>query len=106
MDLIKISIKRPTAVIAIGLMFVVFGFVAVKNIPIQMAPDVDRPILQITSWWPGTSPLEVEREVSNRIEENVVEIIEKDGVPEGVDITMSGASDKLTETWDLSSSAG
>lgn len=72
MDLIKISIKRPTAVIAIGLIFVVFGFVAVKNIPIQMAPDVDRPILQITSWWPGTSPLEVEREVSNRIEEELI----------------------------------
>ncbi|MEQ8196322.1 MAG: efflux RND transporter permease subunit [Rhodospirillales bacterium] len=72
MDIIKIATRRPTAIVAVGLMIVILGFVAIRTIPIQLTPDVDKPLLQITSYWPGVSPLEVEREITNRIEQELV----------------------------------
>jgi len=69
MDLIRHSIARPTAVIAAVIMAVMFGFVALKTIPIQLAPDVSRPVIRITTNWPGAAPAEVEREILNKQEE-------------------------------------
>ncbi len=69
MNLIRHSIARPTAVIAAVIMAVLFGFVALQTIPIQLAPDVSRPVIQITTNWPGAAPIEVEREILNKQEE-------------------------------------
>ncbi len=69
MNLIRYSIARPTAVIAAVIMAVLFGFVALQTIPIQLAPDVSRPVIRITTEWPGAAPAEVEREILNKQEE-------------------------------------
>ncbi len=69
MSLIRTSIERPIAVIAIVLMVVMFGFVALQTIPIQLAPDVNRPVITITTLWPGAAPAEIEREITIRQEE-------------------------------------
>ena len=52
MSPIRTSIERPIAVIAIVLMVVMFGIVALQTIPIQLAPDVNRPVITITTLWP------------------------------------------------------
>ena len=57
------------AVISAVLMTVLFGMVALQTIPIQLAPDVNRPIITVTTYWPGAAPAEVEREIVNRQEE-------------------------------------
>ncbi len=44
MNLIRHAIDRPIAVIAAVLMVVMFGLVALRTIPIQLSPDVDRPV--------------------------------------------------------------
>ena len=49
MNLIKIAIERPVAVIAAVLMVVMFGLVALQTIPIQLAPDVNRPVITVTT---------------------------------------------------------
>ena len=69
MNLIHHSIARPTAVIAAVIMAVLFGFVALRTIPIQLAPDVSRPVIQITTNWIGAAPAEVEREILDPQEE-------------------------------------
>ncbi len=71
MDLIRTSIYRPIAVIAAVLMTVMFGMVALEQIPIQLAPDVNRPVITVTTTWPGAAPAEVEREIVNRQEEEM-----------------------------------
>lgn len=71
MNLIRLSIERPTAILAGVIILVVFGFVALKSIPIQLIPDVRKPLLTVTTAWPGASPVEVEREIVNRQEENL-----------------------------------
>ena len=66
--LIKISIERPVAVLALILLTVLFGIVALRNIPIQMSPDIEKPILEVRVAWPGASPEDVDREVVARLE--------------------------------------
>ncbi len=66
--LISISIVRPIAVIAAVLMIIMFGGVALHSIPIQLTPDVNRPVVSITTKWAGAAPIEIEREIINRQE--------------------------------------
>jgi len=70
-NLIRLAIERPIAVIAVVLMVVMFGLVALQTIPIQLSPDVNRPVITITTSWPGAAPAEVEREILNRQEEEM-----------------------------------
>ncbi len=69
MNLIRLAIARPIAIIAAVLMILLFGLVALQTIPIQLTPDVRKPVLTITTNWFGAAPAEVEREVTNRQEE-------------------------------------
>ncbi len=69
MNLIRTSLDRPVAVVAGVLMIVMFGYVALQQIPIQLTPDVRKPNLTVTTRWPGAAPAEVEREILNRQEE-------------------------------------
>ena len=59
MNLIRLSIERPMAVVAMVLMIILFGYVALQRIPIQMAPDVRQPVLIVTTNWRGAAPAEV-----------------------------------------------
>ncbi len=59
MNLIRLSIERPSAVIALVLMVVMFGVVALETIPIQLAPDVESPQITVTTIWQGAAPAEV-----------------------------------------------
>ena len=67
--LISISILRPIAVIAAVLLVVMFGGVAFQSIPIQLTPDVNRPVITVTTHWRGAAPAEIEREIVNRQED-------------------------------------
>ena len=69
MNLIQTAIQRPIAVVAAVLMTVMFGLLALQTIPIQLAPDVRRPVITITTNWLGGAPAEIEREIINRQEE-------------------------------------
>ncbi|TQV81978.1 efflux RND transporter permease subunit [Denitrobaculum tricleocarpae] len=69
MNLIKLSIERPIAVISAVLMVVMFGLVALQSIPIQLAPDVNRPVITVRTFWPGAAPAEIERNIINRQED-------------------------------------
>ena len=65
MDLIRASIQRPIAVVAIVIMAVLFGALALSRIPVQLAPDVRKPVVVVETSWPGAAPAEVEREIVN-----------------------------------------
>ncbi len=69
MNLISLSIHRPIAVISVVFMVLLFGYVALQRIPIQLAPDVRQPVIIVQTFWPGAAPAEVEREIVNRQED-------------------------------------
>ncbi len=71
MNLIRLAIERPIAVVAAVLMIIMFGLVALRTIPIQLTPDITKPIISVATSWPGAAPAEVEREIVIRQEEKL-----------------------------------
>ena len=69
MNPIRFAIDRPVAVMAIVIMAVLFGALSLLRIPVQLAPDVRKPIVVVETNWPGAAPAEVEREIVNRQED-------------------------------------
>ncbi|MCR9125466.1 MAG: efflux RND transporter permease subunit [Rhodobacteraceae bacterium] len=69
MDFIRFAIDRPVAVVAAVFMAMLFGGIALSRIPIQLAPDVRKPIVVVETNWPGAAPSEIEREIVNPQEE-------------------------------------
>ena len=63
MKLIELAVRRPVAVMSVVLMVVLMGWVALQAIPIQLTPDVRKPLIQVQTTWRGAAPLEVEREI-------------------------------------------
>ena len=71
MNVIRLSIERPIAVVALVMMIILFGYVALQRIPIQMAPDVRQPVINVTTMWRGAAPAEIEREIVNPQEDEL-----------------------------------
>ncbi|MEM7424320.1 MAG: efflux RND transporter permease subunit, partial [Pseudomonadota bacterium] len=69
MDPIRLAIERPIAVVAAVLMAVMFGALALTQIPIQLIPDVRKPIIEVKTNWFGAAPADVEREIINEQED-------------------------------------
>ena len=72
--LIKLAIERPIAVTAMILMTMVFGIVALQNIPIQLSPDIEKPVLDVRVRWNGASPIDVDREIVGRLERELASL--------------------------------
>ncbi len=63
MKLVDTAIKKPVTVTVGVLLLVLFGFISLFRIPIQLTPNIDLPEISVLTTWRGASPVEVEREV-------------------------------------------
>lgn len=63
MSLIKSSIRFPVTVIVAVLIISIGGYMALKRVPIQLTPEVQRPIITVSTSWQGASPEEIEKEI-------------------------------------------
>lgn len=63
MNIIKFSIDNPVTVIVGILLVVMFGVIALFQIPIQLSPSVEEPVITVSTVWPGATPYEVERDI-------------------------------------------
>lgn len=71
MKLVDTSIKKPVSV-AVGVIFIVlFGFISLFKIPVQLTPDVEKPRITVDTRWEGASPQEVETEIVRRQEDEL-----------------------------------
>lgn len=68
MNLVQASTKRPVAVAVGVLLVLLFGFIALQRIPVQLTPDVVRPIITVETSWAGAAPAEVEGELTIPLE--------------------------------------
>ncbi|MBW2324678.1 MAG: efflux RND transporter permease subunit [Deltaproteobacteria bacterium] len=71
MNLTNFSIRNPVTVIVGVLLLVLFGFIGLTRIPVQLTPDVEKPTISVRTYWPGGSPTEVEREIVEEQEEKL-----------------------------------
>ena len=71
MDLVRASIERPVTVTVGVLLLVMFGLIGLGAIPVQLVPDIDRPVVTVSTQWPGRSPQEFVDEITKRQEEEL-----------------------------------
>lgn len=71
MNWIKFSVDHPVSTIVGVLLLSLFSLVAVFSMPIQMKPNMDRPIIRIQTVYPGAAPPEVEQQITDKLEEQI-----------------------------------
>ncbi|RPI11142.1 MAG: efflux RND transporter permease subunit [Zetaproteobacteria bacterium] len=71
MKIVEFCIKYPVTVFVGVILVVLFGGLAVFRLPLQMTPAVDYPQITVETRYEGAGPLEVEREVTERLEEKL-----------------------------------
>lgn len=88
--MLKTILNRPVAVVTIFAVIVIVSLLMVTDIPLDMYPDMDFPILAVTVPYPGTGPQEVEEEVARVIEGEMAGI-------EGLDSMTSTSSEGMAQ---------
>ena len=63
MNLTRLALSNPVAVIAAILLVLLMGVVSLVGLPVQMIPNVERPFIQISTGWRSAAPEEVEAEI-------------------------------------------
>ena len=69
MTLSEICIQRPVLTSMLSLALVVFGLVALERLPVRELPDIDPPIVNVTTIYPGANARIVEAELTEKLEE-------------------------------------
>jgi HAE1 family hydrophobic/amphiphilic exporter-1 len=71
MYLSDLSIKQPVFATMLMVGLVVLGIFAYKELPTDLFPKVDLPVVSVRTLYPGVSPETIETEVTKRIEESI-----------------------------------
>jgi len=71
MKLSEVSIERPVLATVMSLAIILFGVISFTRLPVREYPDVDPPIVSITTFYRGASPSVVETEITDVLEEQL-----------------------------------
>jgi len=71
MNPVRFAVERPYTIAVAVLLAVLFSVLAYVQIPVQLKPTVDSPMINITTIYRGAGPLEVEEQITREIEELV-----------------------------------
>lgn len=85
MKLVDLSVKRPVGVIMLVIAALVLGVISLKNLAVDLFPEMDIPVAVIVTTYTGASPQEVEQLVTRPIEGAV-------GALEGIKMVESTSS--------------
>lgn len=69
MKLSEISIKRPVLAIVMSLAIILLGVISYSRLSVREYPDVDPPVVSVTTLYRGASPSVVETEITDVLEE-------------------------------------
>ncbi|MCS7165191.1 MAG: efflux RND transporter permease subunit [Candidatus Calescibacterium sp.] len=73
--MIRLALEKWVAVFVLSVSILLMGIVSVINLKIELLPDINYPLIIITTVYPGASPERVERDLTQKIE-NVVSLVD------------------------------
>ncbi|KQY52388.1 efflux RND transporter permease subunit [Lysobacter sp. Root494] len=92
--LIEFATRRRVTVAMVTLTFVIFGFIALFNLKVNLLPDLSYPTLTVRTEYTGAAPTEIETLITEPVEEAV-------GVVKGLrklkSVSRTGQSDVVLE---------
>src|SRR5690554_4818077 len=71
MTITELSVKRPTLVVVIFSILVFFGIFGYQTLNYELLPDIEPPVMSVSTIYPGASPGEVETSVTKVLEEEL-----------------------------------
>ena len=69
MVLSDLSIRRPVLAIVVNLVVVLIGIIAYTRLPVRLIPNVDVPVVTVSTSYPGASAQVIESQVTQPIED-------------------------------------
>ncbi len=86
MWLSDVSVTRPVLASVLSLLLIAFGIVAFNRLPLRQFPDIDPPVVSVSTSYPGAAANVVETRVTQIIEERIAGI-------EGIQFIESSSGD-------------
>ncbi len=74
MTLSDISVRRPVLAAVANLLLIVFGIIALRDIPVRELPDVDNAIVTVSTNYRGAAPEVIDTDITETIEGAVASI--------------------------------
>ncbi len=71
MNIAESSVRYPITTIVRVLLVLVFGYVCLTFLTVELKPDTEQPVLVVSTRFSGAAPEEVESEITTRFEENI-----------------------------------
>lgn len=94
MQLSDIAVKRPVFAIVLNLVLVIFGIVCFSMLPLREYPDIDSPVVTISTDYPGASAEIVESKITQPIEDMISGV---EGIKNVTSISRVGRSNVTIE---------
>jgi len=99
MKISETSIQRPVLATVMSLVIIIFGLVSYLRLPVREYPDVDSPVVSITTFYRGASPNVIETEITDILEEQLstlegVKTITSSSQEQGSNITVEFELDR------------
>ena len=80
MSITQLSIKRPTLIVVIFSVLGLLGMYSYFSIGYELLPKMERPVISISTTYPGASPSEVENSVTKKVEDAVSSLEKLDNI--------------------------
>ncbi len=74
MFLSEFSIRRPVTATMLTLLLLVFGIIGLKRLGVDLFPDVDFPMVTVSTIWENSRPEEVDDNVTDELEDAIGEV--------------------------------
>ena len=71
MSLVEFSTRRRVTIAMVTFTFVLFGFIALGNLKVNLLPDLSYPTLTVRTEYTGAAPAEIETLISEPLEESL-----------------------------------
>ncbi len=74
MTLSDVAIQRPVFTTMLSVGIIVLGLLGLSRLGVNLFPDVQFPVVTVTTVYPGASPSEVETQVTEKLEDAIVSL--------------------------------
>ncbi len=90
----NLSIRRPVLASVMSILMILFGLVSLSFLSVREYPDIDPPVVSVTTIYPGASAEIMESTVTERLEDELIGI---EGIRSMNSVSREGASDIIIE---------
>lgn len=94
MWLSDISIRRPVLAMVMSALLVIFGVVSLTFLSVREYPDIDPPVISVTTVYPGANSEIIESTVTEDLEDELIGI---DGIKSMTSVSKEGMSNIIIE---------